>query len=130
VAVHVGLLHLCETRDARLKNLIFLGPAILAGWAGRALVRIWNLGAHADPAWRSERAFAICSWVVGISFLFIGCGGYRDWSCPHGWARGLGPVGVAYSAVGGPCRNYVPNLQRFHVTGNWYVWFDGDLGEY
>ena len=129
VGAYVSLLFLLGPPDSRYVNLVRLAPAIIIAWAARGETRRWILKSKPNPSPRSERIFTICSWIMAFTLLFLGSGGYRDWSCPHGWARGVGPFGVAYSAVGGPCRNYVPHLRSWHVTGNWYVWFDQGLGE-
>ena len=43
--------------------------------------------------------------------------------CPHGTQCGIFGVGLAHSAVGGPCRNAVQRSESQHLVGDWYLWW-------
>jgi hypothetical protein len=86
----------------------------------RTWVRARLIQRKPDPDQTSERLAKIALYGFCV-VLFFFAGGLATWSCPHGSGFGVGPVGVARSAVGGPCRNHRPNLKSWHVRGNWYV---------
>jgi hypothetical protein len=127
-AAYLVIISIVEYPDARLKNLRQIGPAVLIAWAGRRAARRIALRSRAEAAPRSERWFSYCSWVIAILFFLIGCGGIREGSCPHGWIFGIGPIGIAKSDCGGPCKNWVPGLASRHLHSEWYVWFDSRFG--
>ncbi len=130
VAMYVAMQWVLPTSYNRVQNLRFVVPAMIIGWIARRMVRRHILRSRSEVAPRSEHAFTIATWLLVLPLFLAGCGGIREWNCPHGWARGIGPVGIAASPVGGPCRNFIPNLRAWHVSGNWYVWFDPDLGAF
>ena len=104
----------------RAPSLLLIGTVGLAGYA-RSRARRALLGGAADPHPISERVFRSLTWIACVALLFTP-GGVREWSCPHGWGMGLGPVGIAHSTVGGPCRNTVSYDYVWRVTGPWYAW--------
>lgn len=104
----------------RAPSLLLVGTLLLAGLA-RGRARRALLGRAADPHPISERVFRSLTWIACVALLFTP-GGLRQWSCPHGWGIGLGPVGIAHSTVGGPCRNTIAYDYKWAVTGPWYVW--------
>jgi hypothetical protein len=61
------------------------------------------------------------TWLICIYILVI-ANQLQLRTCPHGTTAGIGPVGVAYSPVGGPCRNSVPIIRSWRIGGNWYVY--------
>jgi hypothetical protein len=87
----------------------------------RSRARAALLGRKPDPAKWSERTAKFLLYGFCI-VLFLTAGGIASWNCPHGTAIGIGHLGIAHSAVGGPCRNRLPHLKSWHLGGNWYVW--------
>jgi hypothetical protein len=128
-AVLIGAYILRRQYDIGLLDFLWREPALLivvtlllAGFARRR-ARHALLGNAPDPSPASERGFRIGIWLACAVIMCLP-GGIRKWSCPHGSGFGIGPIGVAHSAVGGPCRNTVNWDRVWRVSDAWYVWLD------
>ena len=97
--------------------------AILTAWIARGLARRALIGRRPDPSRLSERLARIGMWLTcGFIFLAFNGNGFQVWTCDHGTGWSLGPVGLAHSTVGGPCRNHIDYRKVWRVAGAWYVW--------
>jgi hypothetical protein len=103
-----------------LSPLVIVAMILIAGYVRRVARRSLLAGAVDPNAW-SERGARVVTWLLCIYVMINTQQLYID-TCPHGTIARLGPVGVAYSRVGGPCRNTVPITRTWNVGGNWYVW--------
>ena len=102
-------------------NLLWIAASLLVAGFVRRRARKSLLAGAPDPNPLTERIARVGAWLLAALVLLAG-GGVRYSTCPHGTLAGLGPVGVAYSTVGGPCRNTVLIEKKWNVFGNWYVW--------
>ncbi len=97
--------------------------AIVTAGVARSLARRALIGRGPDPSRMSERLARLGMLLAcGYIFLAMNGNGFKIWTCPHGTGWSLGPVGVAHSTVGGPCRNKIDYRKKWNVTGPWYVW--------
>jgi hypothetical protein len=100
--------------------LVIVVAILVAGFV-RRLARRSLLAGAVDPNPWSERAGRVLTWLLCLYILVI-ADLFHIRTCPHGTTVGLGPIGVAHSRIGGPCRNRVPITRAWNVGGNWYVW--------
>jgi hypothetical protein len=105
-----------------LGPLSVIGVASLIGTAVREPLRRAQVNAHPALA-RSRRLSRAARRAIAVALLGISlAAGVGIHVCPHGTQIGVFGVGLAYSHVGGPCRNAVPDLEVTHVGGDWYLW--------
>jgi hypothetical protein len=74
-----------------------------------------------------ERSLRRAGWIACAVILIWTCCFEVNTSgdpCDHGWIAGTHVVGIAWSANGGPCK-LTPLGWTHHVSGNWYVWWNG-----
>jgi hypothetical protein len=91
--------------------------AFTVGWAGREWLVKNPPYRHLGLFFRSlSRGVFVILFVVSMIVLIP----LNSYQCPHGTFVGLGPVGIAHSNCGGPCRNRHPLLRSVHVLGDWY----------
>src|SRR5688500_13969390 len=83
--------------------LAVVAAIMLAGYL-RRLARRSLLAGGPEPSPVSEGVARVGTWVLCVLLLISG-GQLHLRTCPHGTLVGVGPVGVAHSRIGGPCRN-------------------------
>jgi hypothetical protein len=103
-----------------ISPLVIVAAILVAGYA-RRLARRSLLAGAVDPNPWSERAARVMTWLL-CGYILLAANQLHLRSCPHGTTVGIGPVGVAHSRVGGPCRNSVPIIRSWRIGGNWYVY--------
>jgi hypothetical protein len=120
--VAVGVAMLLKDRFVPSHNEMF--PIAIGVFVATVVrYRVWRaMSPDVEKGNASEKRFRRASHVFVMLLIVFGRGGYVSWSCPHGWARGVMGVGIAWSPNGGPCRNTVADLESKHVIGKWYVW--------
>jgi hypothetical protein len=92
---------------------------LVALWVRRRVYKACLEGREDDKA-DSERAFAIASYLL-VLILWIPT--VHTTGCPHGSLTQIGPIGIASSNVGGPCRNSMQWRKLIHLGGRWYLCF-------
>ena len=103
-----------------LSPLVIVAAILTAGYVRRVARRSLLAGAAEPNPW-SERAVRVMIWLLCI-YIMLGANQLHIRTCPHGTTLGIGPVGLAHSRIGGPCRNRVPIARTWKIGGNWYVW--------
>lgn len=107
-------------------NALWLAAAVLLAAFIRRRARLSLLAGAPEPNPLTEGAARVGGWLLAGFVLLVAGGGFHFTQCPHGTLFGVGPVGIAHSTVGGPCRNRVPIQRTWNVTGNWYLFTAND----